>query len=49
MQKPRRIKTRILVFILSELSTYIKSGIPLSEAIGIMVRETKKLNIFYVR
>ena len=48
MQKPRRIKTRILVFILSELSTYIKSGIPLSEAIGIMVRETKNKKVKYI-
>ena len=48
MQKPRRIKNRVLVFILSELSTYIKSGIPLSEAIGIMIRENKNKKIKYI-
>ena len=40
-QKTRRIKTKALVFMLMELSTYIKSGIPLSESIGIMIMETK--------
>lgn len=41
LQKGKRIKTRTLVFMLTEMSTYIKSGIPLSEAIGIMIKETK--------
>lgn len=37
----KRIKTRALVFMLTEMSTYIKSGIPLSETIGIMIKQEK--------
>ena len=42
-RKERKLKTKYLVFMLTELSTYIKAGIPLSEAIGIMARETKNM------
>lgn len=42
-RKDRKLKTKYLVFMLTELSTYIKAGIPLSEAIGIMARETKNM------
>lgn len=42
-RRNRKLKTKYLVFMLTELSTYIKAGIPLSEAIGIMARETKNM------
>ena len=37
----KRIKTKTLVFMLRQMSTYLKSGIPLSETFGIMIKETK--------
>lgn len=42
-RKNKKLKTKYLVFMLTELATYIKAGISLSEAIGIMARETKNL------
>ena len=42
-RKNKKLKTKYLVFMLTELATYIKAGIPLSEAIGIMARETKNM------
>ena len=42
-RRNKKLKTKYLVFMLTELSTYIKAGIPLSEAIGIMARETKNM------
>lgn len=41
IKKSKKIKTRVLVFMLTEMSTYLKSGIPLSETIGIMIKEAK--------
>lgn len=41
VKKSSRIKTKELVFMLTEMSTYLKSGIPLSETIGIMIKETR--------
>ena len=37
----KRIKTKNLVFMLRQMSTYLKAGIPLSETIGVMIKETK--------
>ncbi len=42
-RRNKRLKTKYLVFMLTELSTYIKAGIPLSEALSIMARETKNM------
>ena len=42
-RKDKKLKTKYLVFMLTELATYIKAGIPLSEALGIMARETKNM------
>ena len=42
-RKNKKLKTKYLVFMLTELSTYIKAGIPLSEALSIMARETKNM------
>lgn len=38
----RQMKTSELVFFLTQLSTYIKSGIPLTESMGILSRQTRK-------
>ena len=38
------MKTGELVFFLTQLSTYIKSGIPLTDAMAILSRQTKKKN-----
>ena len=42
-RRNKKVKTKYLVFMLTELSTYIKAGIPLSEALSIMSRETKNM------
>ena len=42
-RRNKKLKTKYLVFMLTELSTYIKAGIPLSEALSIMARETKNM------
>jgi len=42
-RRNKKLKTKYLVFMLAELSTYIKAGIPLSEALSIMARETKNM------
>ena len=42
-RRDKKLKTKYLVFMLTELATYIKAGIPLSEALGIMARETKNM------
>ena len=42
-RRNKKLKTKYLVFMLTELSTYIKAGIPLSEALSIMARETKNI------
>lgn len=42
--KPRRIRNKHLIFIITQLSTYLKSGIPLADAIGILVKQTKDKN-----
>ena len=40
--KAHRLKNKDLLFILTQLSTYLKSGISLSEAIGILIKQSKK-------
>lgn len=48
--KGRKIKNKDLIFIITQLSTYLKSGIALSDAIGILVRQTKnkyQKKVFY--
>ena len=40
--KGRKLKNKELLFILTQLSTYLKSGISLSEAIGILIKQSKK-------
>ena len=42
-RRDKKLKTKYLVFMLTELATYIKAGISLSEALGIMARETKNM------
>ncbi len=42
-RRNKKLKIKYLVFMLTELSTYIKAGIPLSEALSIMARETKNM------
>lgn len=42
--KPRRIKNKHLIFIITQLSTYLKSGIPLADALAILVKQTKNKN-----
>ena len=37
-----RIKTKDLIFLLTQLSTYLKSGIPLVEALNILIKQTEK-------
>ena len=37
----KRIKNKVLVFMLKEMSTYLKAGIALSETLGIMIKESK--------
>ena len=36
----QKIKTKDLIFMLAQLSTYIKSGIPLVEALNILIKQT---------
>lgn len=36
-----KIKTKDLIFMLTQLSTYIKSGIPLVEALNILIKQTQ--------
>lgn len=36
----RRIKNKHLIFLITQLSTYLKSGIPLADAMGILVKQT---------
>lgn len=38
----QRIKIKDLIFLLTQLSTYLKSGIPLVEALNILIKQTKK-------
>lgn len=40
----KKIKVKNLVFMLRQMSTYLKAGIPLSETFGIMIKETKNDN-----
>ena len=44
----RKMKSKDLNFFLTQLSTYIKSGIPLVEAVAILSRQTKKKNQKYL-
>jgi len=37
-----KIKVKDLIFLLTQLSTYIKSGIPLVEALNILIKQTQK-------
>ena len=37
-----RIKTKDLIFMLTQLSTYIKAGIPLVEALNILIKQTQQ-------
>lgn len=37
-----RISNKDLIFLLAQLSTYLKSGIPLVDALNILIRQTKK-------
>lgn len=37
-----KIKTKDLIFLLTQLSTYLKSGIPLVEALNILIKQTEK-------
>lgn len=37
-----KVKNKDLIFILSQLSTYLKSGIPLVEALNILIRQVQK-------
>ena len=39
-----KIKTKDLIFFITQLSTYIKAGIPLVEALGILSRQFKQKN-----
>lgn len=41
----KEMKAKDISFFLTQLSTYIKSGIPLAEAMNILSRQTKKKNI----
>ena len=38
----QKIKIKDLIFLLTQLSTYLKSGIPLVEALNILIKQTKK-------
>ena len=40
-----KIKAGVLSFSLTQLSTYIKSGIPLADSVKILAKQTKKANI----
>ncbi len=40
--KSTRVKNKDLIFLLTQLSTYLKSGIPLVEALNILIRQVKK-------
>ena len=37
-----KVKAKDLIFLLSQLSTYIKSGIPLVDSLNILIRQTQK-------
>ena len=37
-----KIKTKDLIFLLTQLSTYLKSGIPLVESLNILIKQTEK-------
>ena len=37
-----KIKTKDLIFMLTQLSTYLKSGIPLVESLNILIKQTQK-------
>lgn len=37
-----KIKTKDLIFLLTQLSTYLKSGIPLVESLNILIKQTQK-------
>lgn len=37
-----RIKTKDLIFMLTQLSTYLKSGIPLVDSLNILIKQTQK-------
>ena len=39
-----KIKTKELVFWLAQLSTYIKAGIPLTDAVKVLTKQTKNKN-----
>ena len=39
-----KIKNKDLIFLLTQLSTYLKSGIPLVEALNILIRQVQKKN-----
>ena len=38
----QKIKIKDLIFLLTQLSTYLKSGIPLVEALNILIKQTRK-------
>lgn len=40
-----RIKNKDLIFLLTQLSTYLKAGIPLVESLGILVKQTKRKSV----
>lgn len=44
----RKMKAKELTFFLTQLSTYIKAGIPLVEAVAILSRQTKKMKDKYL-
>lgn len=46
--KKKKIKTKDLIFLLTQLSTYLKSGITLVESLNILIRQTKNKNIKYI-
>lgn len=41
-QNRTKIKTKDLIFMLTQLSTYLKSGIPLVESLNILIKQTQK-------
>ncbi len=43
--KVRKIKNKDLIFLITQLSTYLKSGIALADAMGILVKQMKNKNI----
>ena len=44
----KKMKAKELTFFLTQLSTYIKAGIPLVEAVAILSRQTKKMKDKYL-